>query len=162
MEVSVGLATAVGAWVPVQRHVAVRAEEGVVLDVVGSPGVAADEGTDDQGGGLLRDEGGGGVETIVFADKAEGLAETAHSLADLSFEDGAAAAKALADGGWTDTNGNGIVDKVLDGKKTEAIIETLRKGQKPKAGPQNGRHTSEPEGGATTLKEINKVTFIEA
>ena len=35
----------------------------------------------------------------------------------------AAAAKALADGGWADTNGNGIVDKVLDGKKTEAIID---------------------------------------
>jgi ABC-type transport system substrate-binding protein len=33
------------------------------------------------------------------------------------------AAKVLADGGWTDTNGNGIVDKVIDGKKTEAIID---------------------------------------
>ena len=30
---------------------------------------------------------------------------------------------ALADGGWVDTNGNGIVDKVIDGKKTEAIID---------------------------------------
>ena len=33
------------------------------------------------------------------------------------------AKKALADGGWADTNGNGIVDKVIDGKKTEAILD---------------------------------------
>ena len=33
------------------------------------------------------------------------------------------AAKYLKDGGWADTNGNGIVDKVLNGKKTEAILE---------------------------------------
>ena len=33
------------------------------------------------------------------------------------------AKKALADGGWVDTNGNGIVDKVIDGKKTEAILD---------------------------------------
>lgn len=40
----------------------------------------------------------------------------------------------------------------LDGPKTEALIEALRKGDKPKPGPQNGRFSSEPEGGATTLK----------
>ena len=40
----------------------------------------------------------------------------------------------------------------LDGPKTESVIEAIRKGQQPKVGPQNGRHTSEPEGGATTLK----------
>jgi len=33
------------------------------------------------------------------------------------------AKKALADGGWVDTNNNGTVDKVIDGKKTEAIID---------------------------------------
>jgi len=37
---------------------------------------------------------------------------------------GADAAKAaLAAGGWVDTNNNGIVDKVIDGKKQEAIID---------------------------------------
>ena len=41
----------------------------------------------------------------------------------------------------------------LDGAKTAAILEAIRKGEKPKPGPQNGRHTSEPEGGATTLME---------
>jgi NADH-quinone oxidoreductase subunit E len=41
----------------------------------------------------------------------------------------------------------------LDGPKTEALFETIRKGQQPKVGPQNGRHSSEPEGGRTTLKE---------
>ncbi|MDE2462658.1 MAG: NADH-quinone oxidoreductase subunit NuoE [Alphaproteobacteria bacterium] len=39
----------------------------------------------------------------------------------------------------------------LDGPKTEALIEALRRGETPKPGPQNGRHTSEPLGGATTL-----------
>jgi len=40
----------------------------------------------------------------------------------------------------------------LDGPKTEGIIEALRRGERPKPGPQNGRHTSEPIGGPTTLK----------
>jgi hypothetical protein len=42
----------------------------------------------------------------------------------------------------------------LDGPKTEALLEAFRRGEKPKAGPQNGRHSSEPEGGATTLLEV--------
>ncbi len=32
------------------------------------------------------------------------------------------------------------------------LLEALRRGESPKMGPQNGRHTSEPLGGATTLK----------
>ncbi len=42
----------------------------------------------------------------------------------------------------------------LDGPKTEALLEAFRRGEKPKAGPQNSRHSSEPEGSATTLKEM--------
>lgn len=42
----------------------------------------------------------------------------------------------------------------LDGPKTEALIEAIRRGERPKPGPQSGRHSSEPEGGATTLKEV--------
>lgn len=42
----------------------------------------------------------------------------------------------------------------LDGPKTEELIESLRLGEKPKPGPQTGRRSSEPEGGPTTLKEI--------
>ena len=42
----------------------------------------------------------------------------------------------------------------LDGPKTEELIESLRLGETPKPGPQNGRRSSEPEGGATTLKEV--------
>ena len=42
----------------------------------------------------------------------------------------------------------------LDGPKTEKILEAFRRGETPKPGPQNGRHSSEPEGGPTTLKEI--------
>ncbi len=43
----------------------------------------------------------------------------------------------------------------LDGPKTERIIEALRRGETPEPGSQIGRHTSEPVGGATTLKELS-------
>ena len=42
----------------------------------------------------------------------------------------------------------------LDGPKTEALLEAFRGGEKPKAGPQNERHSSEPIGGVTTLTEM--------
>ena len=42
----------------------------------------------------------------------------------------------------------------LDGPTTEKILEELRTGKTPKPGPQTGRHSSEPEGGATVLKEV--------
>ena len=42
----------------------------------------------------------------------------------------------------------------LDGPSAERIIEALRRGEKPRVGPQNGRHTSEPIGGATTLTGV--------
>lgn len=42
----------------------------------------------------------------------------------------------------------------LDGPKTEALLEAIRRGENPEPGPQNERHSSEPEGGATTLTEI--------
>jgi NADH-quinone oxidoreductase subunit E len=41
----------------------------------------------------------------------------------------------------------------LDGPTTEKILEAFRRGETPKPGPQNGRHTSEPAGGALTLKD---------
>jgi NADH-quinone oxidoreductase subunit E len=41
----------------------------------------------------------------------------------------------------------------LDGDKTGEIIEALRRGEQPRAGSQIGRISSEPVGGATTLKE---------
>ncbi|HTK80008.1 MAG TPA: NADH-quinone oxidoreductase subunit NuoE [Rhizomicrobium sp.] len=41
----------------------------------------------------------------------------------------------------------------LDGPTTERILEALRRGEKPAPGPQHGRHSSEPEGGALTLKD---------
>jgi NADH-quinone oxidoreductase subunit E len=42
----------------------------------------------------------------------------------------------------------------LDGPKTGELIESIRCGQQPKTGSQIGRHTSEPIGGAMTLKEV--------
>ena len=41
----------------------------------------------------------------------------------------------------------------LDGPTTERILQALRDGKTPKPGSQTGRHSSEPEGGPTTLKE---------
>jgi NADH-quinone oxidoreductase subunit E len=41
----------------------------------------------------------------------------------------------------------------LDGPATEQIFAALRRSETPKPGPQNGRHSSEPEGGALTLKD---------
>ncbi len=41
----------------------------------------------------------------------------------------------------------------LDGPATVKILEAVRRGQRPQPGPQNGRVSSEPAGGATTLKE---------
>jgi NADH-quinone oxidoreductase subunit E len=42
----------------------------------------------------------------------------------------------------------------LDGAKTEAIFASLRRDEQPSPGPQNGRHASEPIGGATTLTNV--------
>jgi NADH-quinone oxidoreductase subunit E len=42
----------------------------------------------------------------------------------------------------------------LDGPRTEGLIEAIRRGEQPKTGSQIGRHSSEPEGGALTLKEM--------
>jgi NADH-quinone oxidoreductase subunit E len=42
----------------------------------------------------------------------------------------------------------------LDGPTTEKILQALRDGKAPKPGPQTGRHSSEPAGGPTTLKEV--------
>jgi NADH-quinone oxidoreductase subunit E len=43
----------------------------------------------------------------------------------------------------------------LDGPLTEKLIEDLRAGKPVKPGPQNSRHSSEPEGGALTLTDVN-------
>ncbi len=42
----------------------------------------------------------------------------------------------------------------LDGPRTEALINDLRTGRKPKVGSQIGRQTSAPEGGPTTLISV--------
>jgi NADH-quinone oxidoreductase subunit E len=41
----------------------------------------------------------------------------------------------------------------IDGPITEQLITDLRAGKQIKAGPQNSRTSSEPEGGATTLTD---------
>jgi NADH-quinone oxidoreductase subunit E len=42
----------------------------------------------------------------------------------------------------------------LDSDSTQAILDKLKAGDTPKAGPQTGRHTSEPAGGLTSLKNL--------
>jgi NADH-quinone oxidoreductase subunit E len=46
----------------------------------------------------------------------------------------------------------------LDGPATEALIDALRRGEKPPMGSAKGRQASAPEGGPTTLTEL---TFAE-
>ena len=48
---------------------------------------------------------------------------------------------------------NGDTYEDLTGEKAEEIIAALRRGEQPKPGSQIGRHSSEPEGGATALKK---------
>ncbi len=42
----------------------------------------------------------------------------------------------------------------MDAAKTEALIEALRRGEKPKPGSMAGRQGSAPEGGPTTLLDV--------
>jgi NADH-quinone oxidoreductase subunit E len=42
----------------------------------------------------------------------------------------------------------------LDARSTEAILDALARGQKPKPGPQTGRITSAPASGPTTLTAV--------
>ena len=41
----------------------------------------------------------------------------------------------------------------LDAASTVRILEAFARGETPKAGPQSGRRSSEPQGGLTTLKD---------
>lgn len=43
----------------------------------------------------------------------------------------------------------------LDAKSTAELFEFLKRGDRPKSGPQAGRRSSEPAGGPTTLREIS-------
>ncbi|MBL4691407.1 MAG: NAD(P)H-dependent oxidoreductase subunit E, partial [Rhodospirillales bacterium] len=42
----------------------------------------------------------------------------------------------------------------LDAGSTSAVLEKLKAGDTPKPGSQTGRHTSEPAGGLTSLKDL--------
>jgi len=44
----------------------------------------------------------------------------------------------------------------LTAESTEAVLDALAKGEKPKPGPQSGRRGSEPAGGPTTLQEFTQ------
>ena len=42
----------------------------------------------------------------------------------------------------------------LTAQSTRVVLDALARGEKPKAGSQSGRHSSEPAGGPTTLKNV--------
>lgn len=42
----------------------------------------------------------------------------------------------------------------MDAKRTEALLEALRRGEKPRAGSMSGRQGSAPDGGPTTLLNV--------
>ncbi|MBT3536458.1 MAG: NAD(P)H-dependent oxidoreductase subunit E, partial [Rhodospirillaceae bacterium] len=42
----------------------------------------------------------------------------------------------------------------LTADSTAAVLDALARGDKPKVGPQGGRHTTEPSGGPTTLTDF--------
>ena len=48
----------------------------------------------------------------------------------------------------------------LTAKNFETLLDDLSAGKKVKAGPQNARHTSEPQGGALTLKSKGLYTKV--
>ncbi len=50
----------------------------------------------------------------------------------------------------------------LDGAATEALIDALREGKAPPPGPLNGRRSSAPAGGKTTLTEPPKPPAMQA
>ena len=49
----------------------------------------------------------------------------------------------------------------LDYDKTRAIIEALKRGERPTPGSQTGRHGSMPAGGKTTLQEAGRVDMLQ-
>ena len=47
--------------------------------------------------------------------------------------------------------------KISTGRRRKTILDAIRRGETPKPGPQVGRHSSEPEGGA---EEAAASTFV--
>lgn len=64
-----------------------------------------------------------GVGAIAFAPFPAQASYVSDQSGRVKPYDPTLAKQILADGGWADTNGDGTVDKVLNGKRTEAVIE---------------------------------------
>jgi peptide/nickel transport system substrate-binding protein len=64
-----------------------------------------------------------GVGKVAYASYPEQASYVTDQSGRVKPFDPVLAKQILADGGWVDSNGNGTVDKVLNGKRTEAIIE---------------------------------------
>ena len=75
----------------------------------------------------------------------------------------------LTGGGFEEVAGDGVIGveanpcilqvdddfyEDLDAERTKALIEALRRGERPAPGSTTGRQTSAPEGGPTTLTTL--------
>ena len=93
-----------------------------------------------------------GSDEVFAACKAKGLKKGVTSVDGLFTLSEVECLGACANGPMAQINDDNYEDLTFE--STTAILEALARGETPKPGPQNGRQTSCPEGGPTTLAEM--------
>jgi len=93
-----------------------------------------------------------GSDDVMAACKAKGLAKGATTPDGLFTLTEVECLGACANAPMVQINDDNYEDLTFE--SMTAILEALARGETPKPGPQNGRQTSCPEGGPTTLKEM--------
>ena len=93
-----------------------------------------------------------GSDDVMAACKVKGLAKGATTLDGLFTLTEVECLGACANAPMVQINDDNYEDLTFE--SMTAILEALARGETPKPGPQNGRQTSCPEGGPTTLKEM--------
>ena len=93
-----------------------------------------------------------GSDDVLAACKAKGLAKGATTPDGLFTLTEVECLGACANAPMVQINDDNYEDLTFE--SMTAILEALARGETPKPGPQNGRQTSCPEGGPTTLKEM--------
>jgi NADH-quinone oxidoreductase subunit E len=95
-----------------------------------------------------------GSDDVIAACKAKGMAKGATTADGLFTLSEVECLGACANAPMVQINDDNYEDLTFD--TTTAILDALARGETPKPGPQNGRQTSCPEGGPTTLPEMAK------
>jgi NADH-quinone oxidoreductase subunit E len=93
-----------------------------------------------------------GSDDLLAACKAKGLRKGATSADGLFTLSEVECLGACANGPMVQINDDNYEDLTFE--TMTAILDALARGETPKPGPQNGRQTSCPEGGPTTLAEM--------